>query len=51
VRVVNGLGYGLTERAVEFVKKCHFSVGEKNGTPVPVRVPGFKYRFVLSDAD
>ncbi|HXT95473.1 MAG TPA: energy transducer TonB [Polyangia bacterium] len=51
VHVVSGLGHGLTEAAVATVKSCHFIPGERNGTPVPVRLPGFKYRFVLSDAD
>jgi protein TonB len=47
VRVVNGLSHGLTEAAVAAARACRFSPGEKDGTPVPVRVRGFKIRFVL----
>jgi TonB family protein len=49
VRVVTGLGHGLTEKAIAAVKACRFSPGQRNGVPVPVRVPAFKYRFVLPD--
>ena len=28
---------------------CTFTPGEKNGAPVPVRVRGFKIRFLLQD--
>jgi TonB family protein len=49
VSVVSGLGYGLTAAAVAAIKECRFSPGEKDGTPVPVRVRGFKFRFVLPD--
>ncbi len=49
VQVVSGLGHGLTEAAVAAAKRCHFSPGEKNGTPVPVRVRGFKIRFLLQN--
>jgi periplasmic protein TonB len=49
VQIVSGLGHGLNEAAVAAAKKCRFSPGEKNGTPVPVRVPGFKIRFVLQN--
>ena len=49
VQVVSGLGHGLTEAAVTAAKHCHFSPGEKNGTPVPVRVRGFKIRFVMQN--
>jgi protein TonB len=47
IKVVSGLGHGLTEAAVAAVKECRFSPGEKEGTAVPVRVRGFKIRFVL----
>jgi len=49
VQIVSGLGHGLTEAAVAAAKRCHFSPGEKNGTPVPVRVRGFKIRFLLQN--
>jgi protein TonB len=49
VQVVTGLGHGLTEAAIAAVKQCRFSPGEKDGTPVPVRVRGFKIRFVLQN--
>jgi protein TonB len=47
VRVVSGLGQGLTEAAVAAVKGCRFSPGEKDGRAVPVRIPGYKIRFLL----
>jgi len=49
VTVVSGLEYGLTAAAITAVKECRFSPGEKDGTPVPVRVRGFKIRFVLGE--
>ena len=49
VSVVSGLDYGLTAAAITAVKECRFSPGEKDGTPVPVRVRGFKIRFVLGE--
>jgi protein TonB len=47
VRVVSGLGQGLTEAAIAAIKGCRFSPGEKDGKPVPVRIPGYKIRFLL----
>jgi protein TonB len=47
VRVVSALGEGLTEAAIAAIKGCRFSPGEKDGRPVPVRIPGYKIRFVL----
>ena len=47
VHVVSGLGHGLTEAAVAAVKGCRFSPGEKDGRAVPVRIPGYKIRFLL----
>jgi len=49
VSVVSGLDHGLTAAAITAVKECRFSPGEKDGTPVPVRVRGFKIRFVLGE--
>jgi TonB family protein len=47
VRVVSGLGYGLDEAAITALEACRFSPGEKSGATVPVRIRGFKVRFVL----
>ena len=49
IHVVSGLEHGLTEAAVAAIKECRFSPGEKDGTPVPVRVRGFKIRFLMQD--
>ena len=51
VHVVSGLRYGLTEAAITAAKECRFSPGEKDGTPVPVRVRGFKIRFLLDSSE
>ncbi len=50
IRVVSGLDHGLTEAAIAALKDCRFSPGEKAGQAVPVRVRGFKIRFVMADA-
>ena len=50
IKVVQGLDHGLTEAAIAALKDCSFTPGEKDGHPVPVRVRGFKIRFVLADA-
>jgi periplasmic protein TonB len=47
IRIVSGLGGGLTEAAITAIKACRFSPGEKEGRPVPVRIPGYKIRFLL----
>jgi protein TonB len=47
IAVVEGLPHGLTEAAVAALRACHFDPGEGGGAPVPVRVRGFKIRFVL----
>lgn len=49
VKVVEGLGGGLTDAAVAALTRCRFTPGEKDGRPVPVRVRGFKIRFFLQD--
>jgi len=49
VRVVTGLPHGLTEAAVAALKECRFSPGEKDGAAVPVRIRGFKIRFLLQN--
>ncbi|HEY4186005.1 MAG TPA: energy transducer TonB [Polyangia bacterium] len=51
IHVVSGLAHGLTQAAVEAVRECRFSPGEKNGTAVPVRLRGFKIRFLMQDND
>lgn len=51
IKIVQGLGLGLSEAAVRAVKVCRFTPGEKNGKLVPVRVPRFKYRFALAEAE
>jgi protein TonB len=51
VKVVTGLGHGLTEAAIAAAKRCRFSPGEKNGTPVPVPVRDFKIRFFLQNEE
>jgi len=40
----------LTDSAIAALKRCRFSPGEKDGTPVPVRIREFKIRFVLDSA-
>lgn len=49
ITVVSGLDHGLTEAAVAALKACRFSPGERSGQRVPVRVRGFKIRFVMAD--
>jgi protein TonB len=49
IKVVEGLGGGLTNAAVAALAGCRFTPGEKDGKPVPVRVRGFKIRFLLQD--
>lgn len=51
VKVVTGLGHGLTEAAIAALRACTFSPGEKDGKRVAVRVRGFKIRFVLQTAE
>jgi protein TonB len=50
VKIVQGLPHGLTESAVRAVKACRYTIGEKDGKPVPVWVPG-RIRFVLAEAE
>jgi periplasmic protein TonB len=51
IQVVSGLTHGLTEAAIAALRACHFDPGERNGTRVPVRIRGFKIRFVLAEGD
>jgi periplasmic protein TonB len=47
VRVVSGLGHGLTAAAIEAARSCRFSPGQKGDIAVPVRIRDFKIRFLL----
>ena len=49
IKVVEGLGGGLTNAAIAALAGCTFTPGEKEGKAVPVRVRGFKIRFFLQD--
>lgn len=49
IEVVEGLGGGLTKAAIAALAQCRFTPGEKVGRPVPVRIRGFKIRFLLPD--
>lgn len=49
ITVVERLPHGLTEAAIAAVRTCRFDPGERSGTAVPVRVRGFKIRFVLDN--
>jgi len=51
ITVVDGLPHGLTEAAIAALRGCRFSPGEKGGSPVPVRIRGFKIRFVLQEGE
>ncbi len=50
ITVVQGLEHGLTQAAIAALTACTFTPGEKSGQAVPVRVRGFKIRFVMSDS-
>jgi TonB family protein len=49
IKVLQGLGGGLTEAAKRAVQDCAFSPGERDGKPVPTRVPSYKVRFSLRE--
>jgi TonB family protein len=49
IKVLQGLGAGLTEAAKHAVQACAFSPGERDGKPVPTRVPSYKVRFNLRE--
>jgi protein TonB len=49
IEVVSGLTHGLTEAAIAALRACRFTPGEKDGVPVPVRVRGFKIRFLMQE--
>ena len=49
ITVVEGLPHGLTQAAIAALTACSFTPGEKDGQPVPVRVRGFKIRFLMQE--
>jgi protein TonB len=49
IKVLQGLGMGLTEAAKRAIAACPFTPGERNGQPVPTRVPAYKVRFSLRE--
>ena len=53
IKVLQSLGGGLTEAAkhalLGSLHGCPFSPGERDGRPVPTRVPSFKIRFSLRE--
>jgi TonB family protein len=49
IKVLQGLGSGLTEAAKRAIQACAFSPGERDGKLVPTRVPSFKIRFSLRE--
>jgi TonB family protein len=49
IKVLQGLGSGLTEAAKRAIQTCAFSPGERDGKFVPTRVPSFKIRFSLRE--
>jgi protein TonB len=49
ISVVDGLEHGLTEAAIAALRACRFTPGERSGQRVPVRVRGFKIRFLLGE--
>ena len=49
IKVLQALGMGLTEAAKRSLQSCPFSPGERDGKPVPTRVPSFKIRFSLRE--
>jgi TonB family protein len=49
IKVLQGLGLGLTEATKRAVQACAFSPGERDGKPVPTRIPSFKVRFSLRE--
>lgn len=50
ITVVEGLPHGLTQAAIEALRACTFTPGERSGQPVPVRIRGFKIRFLMEEA-
>ncbi len=51
ITVVTGLAHGLDQAAIQALRDCRFTPGEKDGKPVPVRIRGFKIKFVLAEAE
>jgi len=51
IRVVQGLGHGLTGAAIAALRRCRFTPGERSGSRVAVRLRAFKIRFLLRESD
>lgn len=51
IRVVTGLGGGLSQAAIEAARGRRFTPGERNGEPVAVRIRAFKVSFALREAE
>jgi protein TonB len=51
IKVVQGLGHGLDQAAIEALRTCRFSPGQRKGQTVPVRIRGFKIHFYLQQSD
>jgi protein TonB len=51
IKVVEGLGHGLSEAAVRALEACRFTPGERDGVKVSVRVRSFKIRFLLQEGN
>lgn len=51
IHVVKGLGHGLDEAAVQALRRCKFTPGERGGKPVPVRIRTFKMRFFAQEEE
>jgi TonB family protein len=49
IKVLQGLGMGLSEAAKRAIAACPFVPGERNGQRVPTRVPAYKVRFTLRE--
>jgi periplasmic protein TonB len=49
IKVLRGLGGGLTEAAKRALQACAFAPGERDGKPVPTRVPAFKITYILRE--
>ena len=49
IKVLQGLGHGLDEAAVEALRSCQFKPGRKGNEAVAVRLRSFKVRFFLDN--
>jgi protein TonB len=51
IQIVQGLGHGLDQAALDALRSCRFSPGQRNGQAVPVRIRGFQIHFYLQQSD